>query len=148
MLATTDAPVGHKLVAADAAWPLREHALMLASSAARTGGPFLVSDPGSFLASAEGTPIRKQFKAGKLPPAAFKSRIAEFAKEPEALSRPARPKPARITRAEFLQEHKSGVALEDERLFPLACFLAPRDRLARQGNRLILRMERGFEMTA
>jgi hypothetical protein len=53
--------------------------------------------------------VREQFKAGKLPPGVFKSWLAEFAREREALNRRTTPKPARITRADFLQEYKSAV---------------------------------------
>ena len=52
-LAPTDAPVGHKPMAADATGPLREHPQMLASAAGNQGGPLLASTPGSILASAE-----------------------------------------------------------------------------------------------
>src|SRR5438309_3253837 len=47
-LATANASVGHKPMAATAARPLREHAQMLALSA-HTGGPFFASKPGSIL---------------------------------------------------------------------------------------------------
>ena len=55
--------------------------------------------------------IRDQFKAGKLPPAVFKTWLAEFAREREALTRrtTAPPKSARLTRADFFQEYKSAV---------------------------------------
>jgi hypothetical protein len=52
-LATTNAAVGHKPAATDAAGPLREHPQMLASTAGNQSGPLLASDPGSILASAE-----------------------------------------------------------------------------------------------
>jgi len=56
--------------------------------------------------------IRDQFKPGKLPPAVFKTWLAEFAREREALIRcaTASPKSARITRADFLQQYKSAVS--------------------------------------
>lgn len=52
--------------------------------------------------------IRDQFKAGKLPPSVFKTWLAEFAREREALTRRTTtpPKSARITRSDFLQEYK------------------------------------------
>jgi DNA invertase Pin-like site-specific DNA recombinase len=53
------------------------------------------------------TEVREQFKAGKLPPPVFKSWIAEFAKERDALNRPAAPRAPRITRSEFLQSYRS-----------------------------------------
>src|SRR3569833_2335053 len=55
--------------------------------------------------------IRDQFKAGKLPPSVFKTWLAEFAREREALTRATTTpqKSARITRADFLQEYKSAV---------------------------------------
>jgi hypothetical protein len=49
------------------------------------------------------TEVRDQFKAGKLPPLVFKSWIDEFAKEREALNRPAAPKVPRVSRSEFPQ---------------------------------------------
>jgi hypothetical protein len=54
--------------------------------------------------------IREQFNAGKMPGPVFKSWLAEFAKEREAINRPMTPRPARISRSEFLQEYKSAVA--------------------------------------
>jgi len=54
--------------------------------------------------------VREQFKTGKLPGAVFKSWIAEFAKERDALNRPTTSKSTRISRSEFLQEYKSAVA--------------------------------------
>ena len=54
--------------------------------------------------------IREQFKAGKLPAAVFKTWLAEFTRERDALKRSATPKPARITRADFLYEYKVAVA--------------------------------------
>ncbi len=56
------------------------------------------------------TEIREQFKAGKLPPAVFKTWLDELAKERRALSRPAPVPPARVTRSEFLQAYKATVA--------------------------------------
>jgi hypothetical protein len=55
--------------------------------------------------------IRDQFKAGKLPPSVFKTWLAEFVREREALTRRTTTpqKSARITRADFLQEYKSAV---------------------------------------
>jgi hypothetical protein len=55
-LATADTPVRYKPMTANTAGPLREHPEMLAPSALHTGGPFLVSKPGSILASAEASP--------------------------------------------------------------------------------------------
>ena len=52
-LPTTHAPVWPKPVAADAARPLCEHPEMLASLPENQSGPFLASNPGSILASAE-----------------------------------------------------------------------------------------------
>ena len=46
-------------------------------------------------------------KAGKLPQPVFKSWIAEFAKEREALNRPAAPNALRVSRSEFLQAYRS-----------------------------------------
>jgi DNA invertase Pin-like site-specific DNA recombinase len=46
------------------------------------------------------TEVREQFKAGKLPAPVFKSWIAEFAKEREALNRPAAPKAPRVSRSD------------------------------------------------
>jgi hypothetical protein len=54
--------------------------------------------------------IREQVKVGKIPGAIFKSWLAEFAKQRVAMNRPATAKSARISRSEFLQEYKSGVA--------------------------------------
>jgi site-specific DNA recombinase len=55
------------------------------------------------------TDVREQFKAGKLPAPVFKSWIAEFAKEREALNRPAAPKAPRVSRSDFLQAYRSAV---------------------------------------
>jgi hypothetical protein len=52
-LAMANTAVRHKPAPADAAGTLREHPQMLASSVGTQGGPFLASDPGSILASAE-----------------------------------------------------------------------------------------------
>jgi recombinase-like zinc beta ribbon protein/recombinase len=57
--------------------------------------------------------IREQFKTGKLPSAVFKTWIAEFARERESLNRrrtAGTAQPARVTRADFLQEYRSAVA--------------------------------------
>ena len=40
----------------------------------------------------------------------FHSWLAEFTKERDAINRPTMPKPARISRSDFLQEYKSAVA--------------------------------------
>jgi hypothetical protein len=53
-LVSPDAPVRHKPMTADAARPLPEHAQMLASSAAHTGGPFYRASLGQFSRALKG----------------------------------------------------------------------------------------------
>jgi hypothetical protein len=54
--------------------------------------------------NARETDVREQFKAGKLPPAVFKTWLAELARERVTLHRSATTKSARISRADFLHE--------------------------------------------
>ena len=60
--------------------------------------------------AARETEIREQFKAGKLPPAVFRTWLDELAKERRALSRPAPVPAARVSRSQFLQAYKAAVA--------------------------------------
>jgi DNA invertase Pin-like site-specific DNA recombinase len=60
--------------------------------------------------AARETEIREQFKAGKLPPAVFKTWLEELAKERRTLSRPAPVPPTPVSRSEFLHAYKAAVA--------------------------------------